>query len=104
MESVGAPSPEFNRCRLEPVTAPVWRPWDFFPEPTGKLFKACLQRLTVFGHLALSGGPRAQARAHRPAAKIGVRFLGRGLLHGTFDTHLLLHWLPVEYQAGAGVC
>src|SRR6185295_15711863 len=102
VQPIGAPLPELDGLRDEPVSAPVRRPRRMIAELKLLFCEQFLQNRAAGHPLALRRGPGREARAERPARIVGVGILRADFLDRALDPHLALEIRPEEHRAGGG--
>src|SRR4029077_16855963 len=104
VQTVGTALPKFHFIRLESITAPVRRQWNWLvAEALGHVRHARIEHTPAIEHLALTRRPCAQLASDRARMKIRLRLFTRGLFHFSTDTNLPVEFDPVKPKRGVRI-
>src|SRR5438477_985667 len=104
VQTIGTALPKFHFIRLESITAPVRRQWNWLvAKALGHLRHARIEHTPAIEHLALTRRPCAQLASDRARMKIDLRFVTRGLFHFSTDTNLPVEFDPVKHKRGVRI-
>src|SRR6478752_9676598 len=105
VQTVGTSLPKFHFVRLESITAPMRRQWNWFVAVAlGHFRHARIEHTPAIEHLALTRCPCAQLASDRARMKIRLRLFTRGLFHFSADANLPVELNPVKPQGGVWIC